>query len=366
MKNIGLILCVFFCLVACQQHSSIENHYQTKYQIHFQKEVDESFDGSQATQVEYIALDDTLPALLYGIDKLKFANGLIYAGDFHNDKIIVFDEQGKYQFNIDKRGQGPGEYLEIKSFTVDSQCVYVIDNYNHKLFAYDCRNGAFKYDKPLPIVTWDVEILPNGGFLLAFVPMSQPVNMEHSNHLLFVTDADMQITQRLFPYKQGEGVDLSYINYFNDYGENEIIFSSLMHDGYTVIPRHHIDSLYHVGIVFENPIPNEQRLDYTLWEKHGYEYMCMSPIVCGNYVSFSVPGDKVLALYLYDKKRHKLIHNRTFFLPIASHNGRFVQYIGSEEVYNYLVKKGNFPPADAQVEEAIRHEGMALMFCSLE
>lgn len=63
---------------------------------------------------------------------------------------------GKLCFVLDRQGRGPGEYLEVKSFTVDADNLYVLDNIGKKLLAYDPLTGEYKASREMPIVAWDV------------------------------------------------------------------------------------------------------------------------------------------------------------------------------------------------------------------
>lgn len=152
-RTVILILCMVGLLSCDNKTSRTEEDALVASHILFQGEdVDSLSLADRVADISFLALENNDSALIYEADKIRFENGLIYFGDFYGNKVVVYDETGKYRFSINKRGQGPGEYLEIKSFTVDSQYVYVLDNYNHKVFMYDAFDGSFRQEKSLPLV----------------------------------------------------------------------------------------------------------------------------------------------------------------------------------------------------------------------
>lgn len=369
IKKFYLLLLLLAGMFACNKNPYSALDFPTKCRIPFVGNADSSSLANCVEKVRFLSLENTDSSLIYDVDRIRFANGMIYLGDFSGDKIVAHDEAGKFCFTIDKRGQGPGEYLEIKSFAVDSQYVYVLDNYNHKVFMYDCYDGSFRQAKPLPIVAWDIETLANGEFLLAFVPMSGDVNMPHSKHLLFVTDKDFNIIKRLLPYVDSEN-SLPYRNFFSSC-DDKIIFASLLFDGYTVIPKSNVDSLYHVGIDFERPILIEHRADMKERDSHAYEYLEDVPVTCGNYVSMEVPFRDFSNVYLYDWRTGKMmqnsfenLHNAVYY-PIGSYRNSFVTYLADYSLYEELVANG-FEKAPQSVMEELKKEGSMLIFYEMK
>ena len=73
--------------------------------------------------INFIPLETIEESLLFGVDKLVVKNDLIYIGDFYSKKIVVYDKTGKIKFVINRRGEGPEEYIDMKSFAVDKQFI---------------------------------------------------------------------------------------------------------------------------------------------------------------------------------------------------------------------------------------------------
>lgn len=96
-------------------------------------------------EVTFLPLEAGDNTLLGSVDKVAFYNDLIYIADYSSRKILAYDMNGKLCFVLDRQGRGPGEYLEVKSFTVDSDNLYVLDNIGKKLLAYDPLTGNIKH-----------------------------------------------------------------------------------------------------------------------------------------------------------------------------------------------------------------------------
>ena len=78
--------------------------------------------------VSFLPLETERDYIFRNIDKMVFRNGKIYIGDYHSRKILVYNKDGKGVFTLDRTGRGPGEYLDMKSFTVDGKYIYILDN----------------------------------------------------------------------------------------------------------------------------------------------------------------------------------------------------------------------------------------------
>lgn len=90
------------------------------------------------TQVRYVPLKGIGDEYLGSIDRIVYRGGKIYVLDvLVSQKIMVFDSNGFFLYQINRKGKGPGEYLSITDFDVDSNGnVYVFDNGSLKLIKY--------------------------------------------------------------------------------------------------------------------------------------------------------------------------------------------------------------------------------------
>ena len=149
MKN-SLFLGI--CLLCCsckQQHSlneqpaEMQNDTLTGYavkdgiiHVDFDRPVSPSvFDFFQS--VELIPLETTEKSIVGWIAKMLYHDERYYLLDRQQHIVHVFDENGKFVFKIDRRGQGPGEYpflddIYIHPYTGSLQLLCAMG------FVYDC------------------------------------------------------------------------------------------------------------------------------------------------------------------------------------------------------------------------------------
>ncbi len=90
------------------------------------------------------------------------ANGDIYVSDgYGNDRVVVFDKNGKYIFSWGKLGTGPGEFSQPHSLVLDSKGrVYVADRNNVRIQVFDSK-GKFLTEWKNIITPWALAITKN-------------------------------------------------------------------------------------------------------------------------------------------------------------------------------------------------------------
>ena len=91
------------------------------------------------SNIRYIPLETTDECLLGYADKILIRNNRIYVADFSKAmSLFVFDMNGKYLFKINKRGQGPGEYISFRDFDIqNNKELYMFDHFGKKLLIFD-------------------------------------------------------------------------------------------------------------------------------------------------------------------------------------------------------------------------------------
>ena len=92
----------------------------------------------KVNHVQYIPLETTDDCLIGTASKVLIKNERIYVADFHMAMaIFIFDMTGKFLFKIDKRGQGPGEYIYFDDFDIQSNGdIYIHDSWGKKFIIY--------------------------------------------------------------------------------------------------------------------------------------------------------------------------------------------------------------------------------------
>lgn len=90
------------------------------------------------------------------------ANGDLYVSDgYGNNRIVVFDKNGKFLRAWGKLGQGPGEFSQPHSIVLDSKGrVYVADRNNSRIQIFDPK-GKFLTEWKNIITPWALDVTKN-------------------------------------------------------------------------------------------------------------------------------------------------------------------------------------------------------------
>jgi hypothetical protein len=90
--------------------------------------------------VKVIPLETTEQSLLYSINKIQFWKNKIIV--FTHYKLCVFDDNGKFLFNVSRKGEGPEEYSALSNFFIQDEHINLFDSDTRRLLSFD-ENGKF-------------------------------------------------------------------------------------------------------------------------------------------------------------------------------------------------------------------------------
>jgi hypothetical protein len=123
----------------------------------------QSIDLSQGRMIE---LETTDSSLLYDIARIAFLKEKLFI--LTRNKVVVFDSNGKYLFNLSGVGQAPHEYTALANLFVKDEQVYLFDSMAKKILCFDA-NGNFissaniPPDNPYPLS--DIYPLKDGKYV---------------------------------------------------------------------------------------------------------------------------------------------------------------------------------------------------------
>jgi hypothetical protein len=89
------------------------------------------------SSVRYIPLETTDESIFYEINKIVVYNDHFFILDEKQATLLVFDGTGRYLRKLNKKGNGPGEYLSLDDFFISDGLLYVFSSDIQKIIIYD-------------------------------------------------------------------------------------------------------------------------------------------------------------------------------------------------------------------------------------
>ena len=100
------------------------------------------------------------------LDLSKDSNGNIFVMDHGNYRIQKFDSNGKYRATIGRKGQGPGEFTNMKCMTIDNNgYLYVVQFPNAKIQVFSPAGKEIKRID-MPFMPNILRIMNSGDFVM--------------------------------------------------------------------------------------------------------------------------------------------------------------------------------------------------------
>jgi len=144
MKQYRYIIFTLLTLIinGCRSENKRNYHKIISPLNHVTKQLDLS---DFVDSVNYIPLETSNNSLIGNPGKAVYCNHYFFISDIGENKILVFDQQGKYSHSIARLGRGPAEYAEISDFTVSPEdtTIFVGDSYG-KINCYSFKGNYIK------------------------------------------------------------------------------------------------------------------------------------------------------------------------------------------------------------------------------
>jgi len=213
MKNlcyIQLLVLSIFTLFCCSNErlsepANFQNNIQNKINIDFEEAVADKL-SSIVSEVKYLELEESDQSLIGSIDDILFVDDQIFILDRTGEKILAFNISGKHLFNINKKGGGPEEYVNLIDFTYDHTSQSIVISTYSKILWYDL-GGHFVKSMNTPYAGGhSLTVLPNSN--LAIYMAYSPLGNSDSFANLYVISPTGQVIERFLPFDEGLRSDI--------------------------------------------------------------------------------------------------------------------------------------------------------------
>jgi hypothetical protein len=187
-----------------------------------------------AESITCIKLQPAPDDVLGRIGRVIVGKKYIYAEDYAQDMIFVFDKTGKFVSKLDKKGKGPGEYTSVGPLFIDDDETHIefINPQGGAKFKYTNIDFEFVETTSLPRINSDMACRKGDGFYyFATNQIDNVINNQRTNAGLVVVDAQNNV-KTLFDktIETDNFYPLLFAENFIQNDKNELFFSNLYYD----------------------------------------------------------------------------------------------------------------------------------------
>lgn len=212
MKKITVaFFCLYLCLTACKQ-TDIKEKEASPYvfKITDVEKKEKILFSDLFKDVKVIPLETSDSCLVSRIESVRYRDNKFFILDPDQDIIFIFDNEGHFLNKISKKGKGPGEYVDIRSFDVDAKDKLITIASYKKIIFYDFQ-GTYIKEKPLSSSSCDLS-LSDKHILIYPGFSSSNINGKQEGYLLVIKDKEGFETKGYVPFdvSKMEGHTMSY------------------------------------------------------------------------------------------------------------------------------------------------------------
>ncbi|MCE7054339.1 6-bladed beta-propeller [Algoriphagus sp. AGSA1] len=195
------------------------------------KEAESEFQLSEiAKSVEYISLETSEASYLSLVQDVKSYKDRLYVVDFPG-RILVFDKDGKFIQQIGVEGEGPGEFHNLSSFTIDDDSKTLLVASGRRLISYSLDN-EYITEKTFPFFIDYIEIIDKSINLVAGEDGVKSGDKFVNQRSLFKINSDLEIVDSIpLIYREMNeqtGASYPYKNFISTIEEEKYIYTPVL------------------------------------------------------------------------------------------------------------------------------------------
>lgn len=174
------LVCVI--IISCSESNKKKQETVIVDKLPYYIELESSFDNFKkvnlseiADSIEYVTIETSPQCLIRYARHIKLTSKFIFISDFEG--LYKFNRKGKFMCKIGRKGNGPGEYINVRTFTIDetNELVFVADNGKKQIEIFNF-NGDFIKSVNLDLDLQDIAIYDNSTFAYSVVCSGAEVN----------------------------------------------------------------------------------------------------------------------------------------------------------------------------------------------
>lgn len=317
MKAVLFILTFFlFVFFSCDKKNEMGNEYFNKNTqiVNIPENLDIiSHSDSIFSTLTFLSLETKPECMISFVMNLKIIDSLIYINDGLK-RLLVFDSNGKFKYQIGSKGNGPGEYLEMRDYIVYKDYIEILDF--KKIITYSLTG---EYLKTTPFDFLDQNKYCNADY---FIPAPfggyyfwggtsgiKDFRAENQRYLMYHINNDMEIGKGEFLITHGAG---SCFYRYTNYMDLIIIDPSYgNYNVYQINKQGDVSSRYYFnfgknGYTKEIPIPDKDNAFQINEELNNYVLEMNNFSETKNWIHIDFAYKQTAYSAFYSKKRDKV------------------------------------------------------------
>ena len=311
--------------------------------------------------VDFVILDDSCEnGLFASISKLIVKNELIYILDEVTSSIYVFNMDGKFVKKIKHIGRGPGEYIRIRDFNVDNNCLYIYDDRTRKLLCYDLQGDKILHEYSTSFFARAFYILTNGDFLYIL-----PKDQNHKQ--IVVTDTTGNLKNEFLDFEKDD-LDIHTRHSLLQETSLGIVYSKPESNSFYLLSKENGDILKQYNIIFDNKKDNRDNKERKVLSSTP---LLLTNIIVGNFrcdksvFYYEIVGNSKDSRMSVKEIKKGSINIDGLLFPVFSMNDSIVVSYISAEVYQMMDNQNQNILSDS-IKEHLDNGGYALCLYHLK
>lgn len=292
-----ILLCLIFSCKSKQTNE--EENIQTLSVI--QKSLANQIKSSDFfSSVKYVSLETNQDLLLDNIIKIAHLDNCLYVAD--KFAVYKFDEDGILLGEINKTGQGPGEYLSVSDFEIaDNETIWILSRNDKNLYNYTW-DGELKKSLKLNYWAAKIHLIPPDKMCLYTGNEMDEANQNQIKIIDTNTNTTIRNLMRIDENK-AKFLHVNSINHFSENPDhNRLYFFNLFDDKIYWLTNDTVFPVFNVDIYNKNIPLSFFRENYTDIQDF-FQSLFMRDYAYGTAL-FVEYKDKYLYSYYYDKECH--------------------------------------------------------------
>lgn len=255
--------------------------------------------------IQYIKLETPNEHTIGEVNKILSFKNQYFISDYNNS-LFCFDRNGKFKYRVARQGKGPGEYIKLTDFTIDSVKNQLILSDDLKLIFNALADGSFVFEYRSPSPSYKMEYIGNNQIFLDAAYNTNPTLTEdHTLHSFLISDGGV-IKAKYYPYSE----DIrSVVRFYNKMPQffryrNELLFSPLLINEVYALTEGQIHCKYTVdygNYSIPRDVLNPNNILKFLAEKNEYALLCEA-IETDAFIVFYTELQNSPIISVYDKE----------------------------------------------------------------